>query len=181
MRLVPVIMFALFLAANPASAWQEYVYLEQGVAIQFPAQPQASKSTFDSAFAKGLPSMVYSAEHDQVLYKLTVVDLASRPDMGANFLNEAAYWLMRTGEVEANIVVLNDLFRLSQVAELVDRKRHGAEKMALDEKELAQHDRYLDQLESELVEAHAGSHLPEAPTTVEALDELVVRLRHASR
>ena len=83
MRLVPVIMFALFLAANPASAWQEYVYLDQGVAIQFPARPQASKSTFDSAFAKGLPSMVYSAEHDHVLYKLTVVDLASRPDKTA--------------------------------------------------------------------------------------------------
>src|SRR5262249_4125514 len=58
--------------------------------------------------------------------------------------------LMRTGEVEANIAVLNDLFRLPQVAELVERKRHGAEKMALDDAELAQHDRYLDQLESQL-------------------------------
>jgi hypothetical protein len=114
MRLVPVIMFALFLAANPASAWQEYVYLDQGVAIQFPARPQASKSTFDSAFAKGLPSVVYTAEHDHVLYKLTVVDLASRPDMGANFLNEAAYWLMRTGEV-----VTADFPRVYQEAKAV--------------------------------------------------------------
>lgn len=88
--------------------------------------------------------------------------------------------LMRTGEVVANIAVLNDAFRLGQVAELVDRKRHGAEKMALDAAELTQHDRYLDQLEKELVEAHAGSKLPEAPTTAEGLDDLVVRLRLAA-
>jgi hypothetical protein len=70
------------------------------VAIQFPAKPEATKSTYDSAFAKGLPATVYAAEHEHVLYKLTVIDLpANRPEMGANFLNEAAYWLMRKGDV----------------------------------------------------------------------------------
>ena len=88
--------------------------------------------------------------------------------------------LMRTGEVVANITVLNDLFRLGQVNDLVERKRHGAEKMALGAAELAEHDRYLDQLETELVEAHARSRLPEAPTTIEALEDLVVRLRLAA-
>ena len=34
-----------------------------------------------------------------VLYRLTVVDLTNRPDMGANFLNEAGYALMREGDV----------------------------------------------------------------------------------
>jgi len=93
------LMFLLFPGTGPASAWQEYVYLDQGVAIQFPAKPQAIKSTYDSVFAKGLPSMIYSAEEDHVLYKLTVIDLANSPDMGANFLNEAAYSLMRQGDV----------------------------------------------------------------------------------
>lgn len=88
--------------------------------------------------------------------------------------------LMRTGEVVANIAVLNDLFRLAQVTELVDRKRHGAEKMALAEAEVVQHDRYLDQLETELAEAHDGSDLPELPTTAAALDDFVVRLRLAA-
>jgi hypothetical protein len=35
MRIPAFIMFALFLAAGPASAWEEYKYLDQGVAIQF--------------------------------------------------------------------------------------------------------------------------------------------------
>jgi hypothetical protein len=99
MRSLAFILFALFLGAGYASAWDEYVYLDQGVAIQFPVKPQATKSSYDSAFAKGLPSTIYSAEDDHVRYTLTVIDLTSRPDMGANFLNEAAYWLMRKGDV----------------------------------------------------------------------------------
>jgi predicted nucleotidyltransferase len=39
--------------------------------------------------------------------------------------------LMRTGKVEANLVVLNDEFRLPYVPELVERKIHGAEKGTL--------------------------------------------------
>ena len=99
MRLLAFLTLALFLGAGRASAWQEYVYLDQGVAIQFPAKPEAMKSSYDSIFAKRLPAMVYAAEDDHVLYKLTVVDLTNRPDVGANFLNEAANGLMREGEV----------------------------------------------------------------------------------
>jgi hypothetical protein len=99
MRILALTIFALLLAAGPASAWEEYKYLDQGVAIQFPAKPQATKSTYDSVYAKGLPSMIYSAEDDHVVYKLTVVDLTARPNMGANFLNEAANRLQREGDV----------------------------------------------------------------------------------
>jgi len=99
MRILAFIMFALFLGAGPASAWEEYAYPDQGVAIQFPAKPQAMKSTYDSIFAKGLASMIYSAEDDHVLYKLTVIDLTNRPDMGASFLNEVGYELIRQGKV----------------------------------------------------------------------------------
>jgi hypothetical protein len=99
MRILAFILLALFLGAGPAAAWQEYVYLDQGVAIQFPAKPQAVKSTYDSIFAKHIPSMVYAAEDDHVLYRLIVVDLNDRPDMGSNFLNEAGYELMREGDV----------------------------------------------------------------------------------
>ena len=99
MRILGFVAFALFFGAAPASAWQEYKYLDHNVAIQFPVPPQTAKSTYDSIYAKGLPATVYSAEDDHVLYKLTVVDLTKGTDAGANFLNEAAYELMRKGEV----------------------------------------------------------------------------------
>src|SRR6267378_306560 len=50
-------------------------------------------------FALFLGAGPASAEDDHVIYKLTVIDLTNRPDMGANFLNEAAYGLMREGDV----------------------------------------------------------------------------------
>jgi hypothetical protein len=99
MRAFAFIISALLLAGGPASAWQEYVYLDQGVAIQFPARPSVAKGAYNSTLAKGLPSTVYSAEDGNVIYKLTIVDLMSRPDAGASFLNEAAYALMREGDV----------------------------------------------------------------------------------
>ena len=74
MRVFASILSALLLGAGPASAWQEYVYPDQGVAIQFPAKPTAAKATYNSTLAKGLPSMLYSAEDGNVVYKLTVVD-----------------------------------------------------------------------------------------------------------
>jgi hypothetical protein len=124
MRLLAFLVFALFLGAGPASAWQEYVYLDQGVAIQFPVAPQAMKSTYDSIFAKRLPAMVYAPEDDHVLYKLTVVDLAGHPDEGSNYLNEAGYELMRKGEVLATDFprVYQDQQSIYGVTLVVDRK-----------------------------------------------------------
>jgi hypothetical protein len=87
--------------------------------------------------------------------------------------------LMRTGEIVANLAVLNDAFRNPTIDELVARKRAGAEKMALDAHELAHHEELLDGLEAELRAAHAASQLPEEPTTTAALDDLVVRVRLA--
>lgn len=85
--------------------------------------------------------------------------------------------LMRTGEVLANINVLNDAFRIGPVSELVDRKRQGAEKMRLTDVEIAQHEKALDELEAALAESHASSNLPNEPTTRSELEELVIRVR----
>jgi hypothetical protein len=99
MRLLALIVFALFLGAGPASAWEEYKYPDQEVAIQFPAKPTAMKSTYKSIYAKALPSMVYSAELEHVIYRLTAIDLRGDVERASSYLNEAGYELMRQGEV----------------------------------------------------------------------------------
>lgn len=88
--------------------------------------------------------------------------------------------LMQTGEVVANIQVLNERFRLAEVDELVARKRAGAEKMQLDPRELELHGALLDRLEAELQAAHDASRLPDEPTATAALEDFVVRLRLAA-
>ncbi len=110
MRIFAFVILTFILGAGPAaSAWQEYIYLDQGFAIQFMAKPQVTTAPYPSTLVKGLRSTVYSQEDDHVLYRMTVVDLAGHTEAGANFLNEAAYNLMREGEV-----LFNDFPRVYQ-------------------------------------------------------------------
>lgn len=85
--------------------------------------------------------------------------------------------LMQTGKVVANVTVLNERFRFNEIDELVARKRAGAEKMQLDDRDLVDHAGLLDRLEIELQEAHDKSQLPDEPTAAPALEKFVVRLR----
>jgi hypothetical protein len=87
---------------------------------------------------------------------------------------------MQTGQVVANIQVLNERFGLAEVDELVARKRAGAEAMLLGERELGRYAELLDRLEAELQEAHDASELPDEPTATAALEDFVVRVRLAA-
>ena len=87
--------------------------------------------------------------------------------------------LMRTGEVEANLVTLNQEFQLPYIAELVARKLAGPEKSKLDEADTAFHESEYQRLRVALQAAHDASTLPELPSdeTREALNDLLVRVR----
>jgi predicted nucleotidyltransferase len=85
--------------------------------------------------------------------------------------------LMRTGEVEANLVKLNDEFRLSYILDLVARKLAGPEQSSLPEPDVAFHEAERQRLEALLKEASSVSHLPDAPQGVTALNDLLVRCR----
>jgi predicted nucleotidyltransferase len=87
--------------------------------------------------------------------------------------------LMRSGEIVANISVLNEHFRLPEIDELTARKRAGAETMALDHGDLARFLPELDKLDQLLIEAHERSSLPLEPASAPALNDFVVRLRLA--
>ena len=85
--------------------------------------------------------------------------------------------LMRTGEVEANLVRLNEEARLAHVDDLIARKLAGPEQSALDDADVAFHRREYERLRAELEAAHQASTLPEAPSARPALNDLLVRLR----
>lgn len=88
-------------------------------------------------------------------------------------------WLMRTGEVEANLVKLNETFKLPYIGELVARKLLGPEQSKLEDADVAFHEAEYERLRSELQAAHEASQLPEIPSeeTRRALNDLLVRLR----
>jgi uncharacterized protein len=88
-------------------------------------------------------------------------------------------WLMRTGEIEANLVTLNESFRLPYISELVARKTGGREQSTLNDADIAFHEAEYLRLRSKLQAAHEASRLIESPTdgTRAALNDLLVRVR----
>lgn len=85
--------------------------------------------------------------------------------------------LMRSGEVEANLVRLNETAKLPYINDLVERKLSGSEKGGLDEADMAFHEREYERLVAELESSAEESELPERATAKDALNGLLVRLR----
>ena len=88
--------------------------------------------------------------------------------------------LMRTGEVEANVLILNETAKLPYIDELVERKLAGPEKGRLDKADVEFYEREYEQLVVKLEEEAKCSTLPERPTGRDALNDLLVRLRTRS-
>jgi len=87
--------------------------------------------------------------------------------------------LMRAGEIVANLLELNDDFRLPYISDLVVRKLAGPEKSKLENADISFHEAEYQRLRGELQIAHDSSSLPEAPTEEarKALNDLLVRIR----
>jgi hypothetical protein len=87
--------------------------------------------------------------------------------------------LMRSGEIEANLLALNDDFRLPFLEELIAQKLSGPEKASLNSAEISFHEVEVNRLRQELETAHATTRLQESPSeeTRSRLSKLLVRLR----
>ena len=84
--------------------------------------------------------------------------------------------LMRTGVIEANLVTLNESFKLPFINELITRKME-AEKIELDSDNIEFHHKQFLELMSKLEESFEKSKLPEGPSARLALDDLLRRIR----
>lgn len=92
----------------------------------------------------------------------------------------AGIHLMRTGEVEPDLRVLQKGFDLPFLPELIALKASGDEKQELKGHDLDRHEREYLKLQQVLDDARSTSRLPEEPDPVKgraALDDLLVRIR----
>jgi hypothetical protein len=85
--------------------------------------------------------------------------------------------VLQTGEIEANLIKLNDRFKLPGVNDLIVQKSSGTESGGLSANELKTHLPQLSALETRMEEAFDKSCLPDEPTTYPALDDFIVRIR----
>lgn len=92
-------------------------------------------------------------------------------------------WLMRTGHIEANLVTLNESFRLPYLPELIARKLGGPEQSTLEDADVVFHETEYQRLRAELQAAHEACRLIELPgeATRGQLNDLLVRVRLGGR
>jgi hypothetical protein len=74
---IPFVL-AAFVASGPAAAqsWEEYDYPKYAFAVVFPAKPQVDETTFQVADNRLVPAQVYSVRQRDVIFKMTVAELA---------------------------------------------------------------------------------------------------------
>jgi predicted nucleotidyltransferase len=85
--------------------------------------------------------------------------------------------LMRTGELNANLLECNQEMKLPYLEDLVARKTGGPEKGALDDADFAFHEAEVNRLHALLEASAAESPLPEGPSAQGALNDLLLRIR----
>ncbi len=85
--------------------------------------------------------------------------------------------LMRSGQINANLIELNSEERLPYIDDLVTRKMTSSEHGLLDSHDLTFHEREYLRLLDKLRKAASESQLPDAPTAKPALHDLLVRIR----
>lgn len=85
--------------------------------------------------------------------------------------------LMQTGEIEANLEILNREFKLPFIPELIARKTSGAEHETLGIDEMVFYQEQYLTLESRLKQSGEETSLPAEPNGRDALSDLLVRLR----
>jgi len=85
--------------------------------------------------------------------------------------------LLRTGDLNANLLECNAEVRLPYIDELVVRKREGTEKAGLGEADFAFYQSEFQRLLAELEASAATSPLPEDTACRDDLNDLLLRLR----
>ncbi|MFN0053166.1 MAG: DNA polymerase beta superfamily protein [Planctomycetales bacterium] len=85
--------------------------------------------------------------------------------------------LLRTGQIEANLLRLNEAARLPYLEELIARKLAGPEQSALPETDLAFHQSECERLTAALEKSMTETRLPDQPQGKEELNDLLVRIR----
>jgi hypothetical protein len=85
--------------------------------------------------------------------------------------------LMQTGEVNANLVQLNQHFKLNYIPDLIARKKEGAEKGSLGEADVTHFTNEYERLTRVLVDARDTTALPDKNTAGPAIDDILYRSR----
>ena len=103
MRLVALVAAAVIFSL-PASAqgWKEYSYPDSGFYVHFPADPMVADGSY-TMDGKTVKSKIYSLEHENILYAVTVADFSQENMQEEGTIDQAVKQLIADGEVLMDI------------------------------------------------------------------------------
>jgi uncharacterized protein len=85
--------------------------------------------------------------------------------------------LMKTGKIQANLVQLNETFKLSYIPDLIARKAGTHEQTTLDDADRKFHQREYERLLAQLEREGEKTKLPDGPNCAAEMNTLLLRLR----
>src|SRR5437667_5598727 len=100
-----VFVLAALVASSPAAAqsWQEYTYPDYAFAVAFPAAPQIETTTYQVADGRSVAARVYSVRQYNLVFKVTVADLAGTGLEESAVIDHAIKTLSAGGEMKVNM------------------------------------------------------------------------------
>ena len=98
-------VLATFVASAPAAAqgWQEYTYPDYAFAVAFPGDPQVESTTHQVAAGRSVAARVYSVRQSNVVFKMTVAELAGTNLEESVVIDNAIKTLSEGGKVKVDI------------------------------------------------------------------------------
>lgn len=98
-----VIAGAMFIAAPATAAdWKLMRFPDQGFGIESPVPLVKGAGMYQGAVAGRIPTITYSGELNKISYKVTVIDVSSRPAEALNLYEEMEALLELQGKVIGN-------------------------------------------------------------------------------
>jgi hypothetical protein len=95
---------AVMVGTAPASAaWKEHEYKDLGIAKEFPGDPVRSEVEYKTPVAGTAKATVLAMKDDNIEYKLIVVPLQNKVDVGASIFGECIFMAEDEGTPLANM------------------------------------------------------------------------------
>jgi hypothetical protein len=104
MRRIGLVVAGFLAVASTAQAagWQTYAFRDQGFSIESIVPLTKGVGLYKGAIAGSIPTVTYSAQDDDIRYKVSIIDISNRLADAVNLYLEMEFLTSLSGKVLAN-------------------------------------------------------------------------------
>jgi hypothetical protein len=91
-----------FQSTARAADWKTYEFRDSGFSVESIVPLTKGAGLYKGAIAGSIPTITYSAEDDDIRYKVSIIDISKRPNDAVNLYLEMEFLTSLSGKVLAN-------------------------------------------------------------------------------